>query len=433
MIYDSILDRIRQFIQARPFRVPGLLLMLTACLFFAGRQGIVSRAAEQNAAASVTGRDSTEALLNNAEENVVEGGQSQSAAQEEGTDASIPVTDGESISEEPAAEEEIEEGSSTDEDEEEIEEVEEGSDEEAEEEEAEEETEETEDKSSETTAASQAGTPVRIILSGEKRFKAGNYYFHANKDFNTLYYSRSETDEGDALLIGDSFSSTFVSDGKDLYYFTADGLTRLSIDDLSTELVMPMEKSDYVTPYILQVYKGKYYYTLYQSDTNSVFYCYDSKDGQVSTIAEDRLAPDLYPGAEGQYMILMSTDFSKTYLYDCSSGQTHEIGQGTVTASFWQGMLYVSQINNYKGNSAHLKACSLPDLKVVKAITIGENILTNSFADGCFYYSYGKQDDTGNLTEEHFVQVDPLTGEQKSISKEECNLALYNQADPGAN
>lgn len=402
MIYDSFLDRIRQFTHSRPFRTLGLLFMLTACLFFAGRQVIVGRAAE----------------------NIVEGGQSQSEAPAEGNDTGIPANEEETDSEDPETEEEIEEGTSSEEIEEEIEEVEMDEDEE--------DTEATEENS-DTTAVSEAGTPVRIILSGEKRFKAGNYYFHANKNFDTLFYSRSETDEGDALLIGDSFTSTFVSDGKDLYYFTADGLTRLSIDDQTTELVMPVEKSDYITPYILQVYEGKYYYTLYQDDTNSVFYCYDSKDGKISTIAEDRLAPDLYSGAEGQYMILMSTDFSKTYIYDCSSGQTHEIGQGTVTASFWQGMLYVSQINNYEGNSAHLKACSLPDLKVVKAITIGENILTNSFADGFFYYSYGKQDEAGNLTEEHFVRVDPLTGDQQSISKEECNLALYNQANPGGN
>ncbi len=400
MIYDSLLDRIRQFTHSRPFSTLGLLFMLTACLFFAGRQVIVGRAAE----------------------NIVEGGQSQSEAPAEGNDTGIPANEEEADSEDPETEEEIEEGTSSEEIEEEIEEVEMDEDD----------TEATEEDS-DTTAVSEAGTPVRIILSGEKRFKAGNYYFHANKNFDTLFYSRSETDEGDALLIGDSFTSTFVSDGKDLYYFTADGLTRLSIDDQTTELVMPVEKSDYITPYILQVYEGKYYYTLYQDDTNSVFYCYDSKDGKVSTIAEDRLAPDLYSGAEGQYMILMSTDFSKTYIYDCSSGQTHEIGQGTVTASFWQGMLYVSQINNYEGNSAHLKACSLPDLKVVKAITIGENILTNSFADGFFYYSYGKQDEAGNLTEEHFVRVDPLTGDQQSISKEECNLALYNQANPGGN
>ena len=458
MIYETLLDGLRKHFHKKSFRTFTLLLMLTAAISFAGRQGTFCRTvkASSQAKESFSDGESTENFSKDEDSEKPE----KSAEKVEKKDADQTEDAGENNTVDKEKDEEkslktnedgeekiIENNEKTDDDasdapekfskesegsEEEIEEDEDGDGSDDNDDSGEDET----DEQSESTAqesASQAGVPVRIVLSGQKRFKAGDYYFYANKDFDTLLYARSDKEEGSELLSQEDFVSIFVSDGSSLYYFTSRGLERYSIDSRTAELVMPLEAGELVTPYILQVYEGKYYYTLYESDTNSVFYCYNSSDGKVSTVAEDRLAPNLYSGAEGRYMLLMSTDFSRTYLYDCSSGQTHEVGQGTVNASFWKDKLYVSQIDNYEGGSVHLSAYTLPDLKVVKAITIGENILTNSFADGYFYYSYGKQDKQGSLKEEHFVRIDPLTGDQKAISKKECNLALYNQEEPGNN
>ena len=419
MIDDSLTNRIRQFFHSRPCRTFGLLLMMTACLFFAGRQTITGKAADPTSESTegfTDGSGLKDSFSSDDMEKLVEGTEDQDEEDADGDEQDRDDADG---GEQIEGDSDPEDWGEEDQD-----------DGDPEAEDSFEEDNEDDEEEEKAASVSKAGTPVRIVLSGQKRFKAGDYYFYANANFDTLLYSSTADGEGSELLKGENFKSIFVTDGRDLYYFTSGGLERYSIDKRSAELIMPLDAGQVVTPYILQVYGGKYYYTLYKNDTNSVFYCYDIQEKKVSAIAEDRLAPDLYSGAEGQYMILMSTDFSKTYLYDCTSGQTHEVGQGTVCTSFWQGNLYVSQIENQSVGSAHLKVCSLPDLQVVKAITIGENIITNSFADGYFYYSYGKQDENGSIQEEHFVRVDPMTGEQKAISREECDLALYNRKNP---
>ena len=461
MIYDTLLDILRRYLHKKSFRTFALLLMLTAALSFAAGKGTFSRTVKASGQPNESFADgestenfdndgdsekpekSTEKVEKKDAEQTQDAGENNTEHREDGEektkenkeDSEEKIIENKEDSEEKIIEnkEDGEEKIIENKEETDDEDSEEGEDNEDSGEDSDDQEMDAQSDSSTREPASQAGVPVRIVLNGQKRFKAGDYYFYANKDFDTLFYSRSDKDEGSELLSQEDFVSTFVTDGSSLYYFTSRGLERYSIDSRTAELVMPLEAGELVTPYILQVYEGKYYYTLYESDTNSVFYCYNSSDGKLSTIAEDRLAPNLYSGAEGRYMLLMSTDFSRTYLYDCSSGQTHEIGQGTVNASFWKDKLYVSQIDNYEGGSVHLSAYTLPDLKVVKAITIGEYILTNSFADGYFYYSYGKQDDQGSLKEEHFVRIDPLTGEQKAISKKECNLALYNQEEPGNN
>ena len=426
MIYTTLLCRLRKHLHKKSCRTFALLLMMTACLFFAGRQGSISLTAK------AAGHVSEGFIGGGAKEGFSDdGGQPENSTEKVQENEPDQIQEAEESSEE-ASEKIVE---NTEESNEDSDDGSEGFSTESESSEEDSEDSDSEEQTESTTeeTASQGAVPVRIVLNGQKRYKAGSYYFYANKNFDALLFSTSEKEEGSGLLSGADFVSTFITDGSSLYYFTSRGLTRYSIDSRAAELIMPLETGELVTPYILQVYEGKYYYTIYESDTNSVFYCYDSSDGKVSTIAEDRLAPNLYSGAQGRYMLLMSTDFSRTYLYDSSSGQTHEVGQGSVNACFWNDKLYVSQIDNYEGGSVHLSAYTLPDLKVVKAITIGENILTNSFADGYFYYSYGKQDDQGNLKEEYYVRIDPLTGDQKAISKEECNLALYNQKEPGNN
>ena len=245
MIYSTLLRKTGKHLNRKTCRIFALLLMMTACLFFAGRQGSISLTARAAGLTSegFTGGGAKEGF---SDEGSKQPENSTEKAQKNETDQ---IQDAEENSEE--ASEQIVENTEENSD---------GSDDGAEgfstesessEEDSEDSDTEEETESSTEETASQAAVPVRIVLNGQKRYKAGGHYFYANKNFDTLLFADSENEEGSELLSGADFVSTFVTDGSSLYYFTSRGLECYSIDSRTAELVMPLETSELVTPYIL--------------------------------------------------------------------------------------------------------------------------------------------------------------------------------------